>query len=1046
MKKLICAFAAMVSLSATAADNNGPTYTEWQDQQVNEVNRFPVHSTFFAYESMAKALAGNKTQSANFLSLDGPWKFLYVENADQRPTDFYKTDLNDDNWKTMNVPGIWELNGYGDPVYVNIGFPWREHFKNNPPYVPIDRNHVGSYRRVINIPDSWDGKQVIAHFGAVSSNIYLYVNGKYVGYAEDSKVAAEFDITPYIQKGDNLLAFQTFRWCDGTYSEDQDFWRLTGVARESYLYARDYKVHVNNLRITPDLINNYKDGTLEVKVDVEGRPVIDFELLNANGIAVAKTTADFKKHDIGTIQFTVRNVKKWTAETPYLFTLVATVKSAGAVVEVIPQKVGFRKVEIKNSQVLVNGLPVLFKGANRHEMDPDGGYNVSFERMVQDIKLMKQLNINAVRTCHYPDDPRWYDLCDLYGLYVVAEANQESHGFGYSDNSVAKTAQFAKQIMERNQHNVGFYFNHPSVVMWSLGNETVDGPNFEAAYKWIKDVDPSRPIHWEQGRRNFDSDIYSTMYSTHEECVAYCESNDPKDQKPFIMCEYAHAMGNSQGGFKEYWDLIRKYPKWQGGFIWDFVDQALHGKAADGTPIYTYAGDYNDWDSNYDKNFNSNGFISPDRKLNPHAYEVGFQYQNVWATPVDLKTGLINVYNEYFFRNLDNYKLVWTLLVDGKPVQNGELADLKVGPQQTVGYKLPYNLSGIDPKAEVLVNVEFKTKTAEPLIAEGQVMAYNQMTIQGYRFANVAKTVAGFIGTADAQGKVKVANKKAQPISITGEGFTVEFDRSTGYMNKYEIDGQSMIGEGGVLTPNFWRAVTDNDMGAGLQKKYKVWRDLNIQLTAIDVQKGKESNRVVAYYQLPDVKGKLTLTYDVANDGQIKVTEAMDADESVKGANLLRFGMKIDLPYDMDKSEFYGRGPIENYTDRCSSQNLGVYKQSADEQFYAYVRPQENGTKTDIRWWKQQNAAGAGLKVVSEAPFSASALHYNVMDLDDGDAKDQMHSATVPKSKYTVWCIDKVQAGVGGIDTWSSNAEAIKKYRVPYQDRQFTFWLIPLKQ
>ena len=1036
MRKAILIVASALFAMTAVADEVTPTYTEWQDQEVNEVNRFPVHATFFAYETKSKALQGEMEHSTNYLSLEGPWKFKYVENADQRPTDFYKTDLNDTQWKTLAIPGIWEMNGYGDPVYVNVGFAWRGHFKNNPPFVPNEHNHVGSYRKVITIPDNWDGKQVIAHFGSVTSNIYLYVNGAFVGYAEDSKVAAEFDITPHLRKGDNLIAFQTFRWCDGSYSEDQDFWRLSGVARQCYLYARDAQVHVNDLRIIPDLTNNYQDGTLDVKVDVDGSPVIDFELLNANGIAVAKTTADFKKHNKGNVRFNVRNVKKWTAETPYLFTLVATVKQGDRVVEVIPQKVGFRKIEIRNAQLLLNGQPILIKGANRHELDPDGGYVVSKERMLQDIKLMKQLNVNAVRTCHYPNDPRWYDLCDEYGIYVISEANQESHGFGYDTTTVSYKKQFAKQILERNQHNVGFHFNHPSILLWSLGNETVDGPNFEAAYRWIKEQDASRLVHWERGavRWNFNSDIYCPMYATHREAENYCKSNKPQCQKPLIQCEYAHAMGNTQGGFKEYWDLIRKYPKYQGGFIWDFVDQALHGKDAQGRKIYTYAGDYNDWDSDDDKNFNSNGFVGPDRQLNPHAHEVAYQHQEIWAKAVDLKAGKISVHNEYFFRDLKNYKLLWKLLVDGKAVQQGSLEDVNVAPQETAFFTLPYRLEGVDAKSEVLLNLQFVTKSAEPLIEAGQLMAHEQLCIQGHTFDMPALTV----------GKVKVTDKKGQPLLVGNDVFTIAFDRTTGYMTQYTVNGKQMLGEGGKLQPNFWRAVTDNDMGADIQKRYKVWRNPAINLQSLESIKAKGYAQVKATYDMPEVQARLILTYAIDKEGKVRVTEQMITTPEAKVSNMLRFGMKLDMPYGMDRSEFYGRGPIENYADRCSSQHLGIYSQNADEQYFPYIRPQESGTKTGIRWWNQTCQEGKGLRIVSDTDFAASALHYDIAELDEGDKKKQRHSEQLKKSEFTELCIDKEHAGVGGVDTWSRNGEALPTYRVAYKDRTFTFWLLPL--
>lgn len=1042
MRKLFLAMALTAMMPAMAADVV-PTYTEWQDLQVNEVNRFPLHTQFFAFESRSAALTGDKTRSANFLSLDGKWKFRFVENADQRPTDFYRTDLDDSSWGTISVPGNWELNGYGDPVYVNVGYAWRGHFKNNPPYVPNERNHVGSYRRTVRIPDSWDGRQVIAHFGSVTSNIYLYVNGRFVGYAEDSKVAAEFDITPYIHKGDNLISFQTFRWCDGTYSEDQDFWRLSGVARESYLYCRDAKVHVDDIKITPDLTNDYRDGSLEVQVNVSGRPVIDFELLNANGAVVARNTADFKRHAVGTIRFTLRNVKKWTAETPYLFTLVATVRSGAQVAEVLTQKVGFRKIEIKNSQMLVNGQPILIKGANRHEIDPDGGYVVSVDRMRQDIQIMKRLNINAVRTCHYPDDPRWYDLCDEYGIYLISEANQESHGLGYDDSAFSRTPAYARQIMERNQHNVRMYYNHPSIIIWSLGNETAESVNFENAYKWVKQQDPSRPVHWERGRWNFDSDFYCPMYSTHKDSEAYCLRTDEKARKPFFQCEYAHAMGNSQGGFKEYWDLIRKYPKYQGGFIWDFVDQALHKTDDQGRRIYSYAGDYNNWDSDDDKNFNSNGFIGPDRQLNPHAYEVGYQHQNVWATPVDLSKGRIKLFNEYFFRDIANYKLCWTLLVDGREVQHGQLDDINLQPQQSAEFTLPYSLSGIDPKAEVMLNIDIRTKAAEPLIAAGQTMAYAQLAI-ATQSAKPATTAAGFVGTPT--GKVKLTDKCKEPqVTVEGADFSIAFDRATGYMTRYTVGGVSLLGQGGQLRPNFWRAVTDNDMGATVQHRYKAWRNPVINLKTLVATRDKSGATVEAVYDMPEVKGQLSLRYDIAPDGQVRVNQTFKATQGAEVGNLMRFGIKLDLPYDMDKSQFYGLGPNENYTDRCSSQRLGIYSQTADEQFFPYIRPQETGTKTDIRWWQQTQADGKGLRIMGGEAFSASALHYNIADLDEGDKKHQRHSPQVPKSKYTELCIDLRQAGVGGVDTWSKRGEALPQYQLPYGDYTATFWLLPIR-
>ena len=1051
-KHLLMAALLGCTVGASAAEEKAavklvPTFTEWHDLQVNEVNRLKLHTNYFAYENETLALAGQMDKSANFISLHGAWKFNWVKDADKRPTDFYKTDLDDSAWKTMNIPANWEMNGFGVPEYVNTGFAWRGHFDQKPPAVPVKDNNVGSYRRIINIPDSWDGKQVIAHFGSVTSNIYLYVNGQYVGYAEDAKVAAEFDITPYLKKGDNLIAFQTFRWCDGSWCEDQDFWRLSGVARDSYLYARDAAVHLTNIKITPDLQNNYEDGVVQIYAEVKGQPVIEYKLLNHNGIEIIKSDANFKKRVNGTAQFTIKNVKKWSAEDPYLYTLVATVKDQkGNIVEVVPQKVGFRKVEIVNSQLLVNGQPVLIKGADRHEMDPDGGYVVARERMIQDIKIMKRLNINAVRTCHYPDDPVWYDLCDEYGLYVTAEANQESHGFGYGNDAEAKKPEFAKQILERNQHNVEMYFNHPSVIVWSLGNETVNGDNFIAAYKWIKEQDKSRPVQFEQaGRTGENTDIFCPMYYSHDGCDKY--SKDDKFTRPLIQCEYNHTMGNSSGGLKEYWDMVRKYPKFQGGYIWDFVDQALHRNPVKPMSVkdnltyaqynkikYTYGGDYNDYDPS-DNNFNCNGVIGPDRQLNPHAYEVAYEYQNIWAEAVDLQAGKISVYNEHFFRNLANYQLVWTLLQDGKAVQNGTVDKLDVAPQQKTVVTLPYQ---IPAEGEVLLNIEFRLKKAEPLMEAGQMVAYRQLEV---RTANAAAAVV-------AEGKLKVENKKKETeIKVLNDFIDIEFDKATGLLKEYEVNGVDLLGEGGTLKPNFWRAVTDNDMGAQLQKKFRVWRApaLNLQtITASKVKVGKNVNAVVkAVYDMPDVKAALTITYTIAPDGTMGVEQTMDATEGEKVSDMFRFGMLMQLPFQMDNSTFYGRGPIENYIDRKGSQNVGIYTQTAEEQFFPYIRPQETGTKSDIRWWQQTDKAGKGFRITSGNLFSASALHYSIDDLDDGEEKEQRHSYEVPQSKYTELCIDKEQFGVGGENSWG--AWPLPQHRLGYADKTFSFVISPVK-
>ena len=1036
-----------------------PTFTEWHDLQVNEINRLPLHTMHFAYDPNDFPGTGaeylDKKKSMNYLSLEGTWKFNWVANADERPTDFYKTDLDDSKWNNIQMPGNWEMLGYGQPEYVNVGFAWRGHFDQQPPAVPTKDNHVGSYRREINIPSNWDGKRVIAHFGSVTSNIYLYVNGKFAGYAEDSKVAAEFDITPFLKKGKNLIAFQTFRWCDGSWCEDQDFWRLSGPARENYLYARSKDHRLLDVRVETELKNNYKDGYLNITAKVQGNTLAYFGLYDPDGKEVIVTGTDNVRNGVAKYQLRVKNVRKWSAETPNLYTLVVSpIQNGGMYLpyEIVQVKVGFRKVEIKNKQFLVNGQPVLLKGADRHEMDPDEGYNVSEQRMIQDIMMMKRMNINAVRTSHYPNDPRWYDLCDKYGLYVVAEANQESHGFQYGDDAAAKKPEFAKQIMERNQHNVSMFYNHPSIVTWSMGNETVMGDNFLQAYKWIKSQDKTRPVQYEQARRGEGTDIFCPMYYPVAASEKYAK--DPNSPMPLIQCEYNHTMGNSGGNLSDYWNLIRKYPILQGGFDWDFVDQALHRNIVKPMSIlpykmnneelrkieYCYGGDYNKYDPS-DNNFNCNGIIGPDRQMNPHAYEVAYQYQNIWAKMVNAETGEVSVHNENFFRDLSNYALAWSLEEDGVETQNGTIADLDVPAQQTKNFTIPYDKSKIKGK-EVFLNIDFRLKEAEPLLTAGQVMAYAQLPVV------TKKACSGDCSKMLAQGhgkkKMKLAAKKNNVVAVTTPNLTFKIDRSTGLISEYAYNGKSLLGEGGTLKPNFWRAPTDNDMGAGLQKKFKVWKNPQMNLKNIDVKKDKKTNSVtiLTSFDMPEVQGQMDITYVVfANTGAVKVTEDFKATEGAKVSDMFRFGMLMQMPYTMEKSNYYGRGPIENYSDRKDCMRIGVYTDDADNQYFPYIRPQESGTKSDIRWWKQTDATGLGLQVKSCTPFYASAIHFDTEELDDGDDKEQRHSFDLKKSKFTNLFLDSAHMGVGGENSWG--AWPLEKYRVHYGNKTFTFTLIP---
>ena len=991
-----------------------------------------MHTRYFAYQDEHSALKGCKEASQNFMSLNGIWKFLWVKDADKRPMNFYKISYDDKSWDNMQVPGLWALNGYGDPVYVNYGYPWRNQFAGEPPAIPVADNQVGSYRKEIIIPADWKGKEIFAHFGAVSSNMYLWVNGQFVGYSEDSKLEAEFNLSRYLKPGKNLIAFQVFRWCDGSYLEDQDFLRLAGVGRDCYLYVRNKK-YIQDIRVTPDLDAQYLDATLHVAMNLKGGGTVDLKLLDPLGKEIVATSV--KGNGQVQTRMEVANPGKWSAENPVLYTLIATLKDKGDVVEVIPINVGFRKIELKNAQILVNGQPVLFKGVNRHEMDPDNGYYLSPQRMIQDIKIMKAFNINAVRTSHYPNDNLWYDLCDRYGLYVVAEANVESHGIG-GHKTLARNPLFAKAHLERNQRNVQRSYNHPSIIFWSLGNEAGFGANFEACYTWIKNEDKTRAVQYEQAKTNEFTDIFCPMYQDYEGNREYCEGDI---DKPLIQCEYTHAMGNSLGGFKEYWDLIRKYPKYQGGFIWDFVDQSLRWKNKEGVSFYAYGGDWNPYDAS-DNNFMDNGLINPDRQPNPHMYEVGYFYQSIWVTPVDLPNGAINVYNENFFRNLDDYYLEWELQADGEIVRKGMVGKLNVAPQQTATVQLGYMMDDICQDKELLLNILFKLKKAESLLPAGHVVAKKQLTILPYKTPDLA--ISNMPNSNIKVCAPTVIENDVNYLIVEGEHFRLDFDKHDGYLCKYEINGRQLLNEGSKLTPNFWRAPTDNDLGAGLQKKYAAWKNTGIYLNELEQKVENDLVIVNSEYTMEAVKAKLYLTYTINNCGAVKITQKMTVDQSATVSDLFRFGMQVQICEELEQVSYYGRGPIENYSDRNNSTWLGKYRQTVSDQFYSYIRPQENGTRTDIRWWKLMGKGGNGLKLIADAPCSVSALHYSIEVLDDGERKEQRHSEFLPCVDYINLCIDKVQMGVGGVNSWG--ALPLKDYRLPYQDYEFSFLLQPV--
>ena len=1011
----------------------------WLDPQVNQQNRQAPVADFFAFENAGLAQQGDKTASARYMSLEGKWRFNFVRNYYDRPQGFQAVGFDDSKWDLFQVPGLFEMNGYGDRIYTNVTYPWNNEHPVRPPYIGERENYVGSYRQDFKVPADWKGDRIYMHVGSATSNLMLWVNGRYVGYSEDSKMEAEFDITDFVECGkDNLIAMQIMRWCDGSYLEDQDFWRFTGIAREVYLYSRPVS-HILDYGVRTTLDQKYRNAVLDVDVVLENTAAgkVGFRMADASGKQVFILSSDV--HD-GKVKASVNvtNPHKWSAEDPYLYSLYMTLYGQdGKELETVSQKVGFRSVEIRDRQLLVNGQPVLIKGADRHEMDPEGGYVVPVSRMVQDIQIMKQMNINAVRTSHYPDDPRWYDLCDEYGIYLVAEANVEGHGMMYGREQLSRNPDYALTHMERNQANVITYRNHPSIIVWSMGNETGDGQNFVDCYKWIKAYDTTRPVQYEGATNSPDHcDIACPMYADYGAMERHEKGQDPR---PFIECEYAHAMGNSEGGFKEYWDIIRANRSVQGGFIWDFVDQAVYGKNADGKTIFQYGGDEGRYPTS-DQNFNCNGLIAPDRRWNPHAYEVQYQYQNIWASIADLGKGRIEVYNENFFVDLSDYEMRWTLTANGEKFADGIQSLPSIAAQQ----RKIVTVSGIAKALkqapagkEINLGVEFCLIDEAPLLEQGYAVARNQFQVTEYAFPDLEK----FASAADAE--IKLDDAVAY-ITLEASGVKYTFNKNSGWIDYIDMDGEQISQSGFQLKSDFWRAPTDNDYGASLQRNFAAWREPDIRRTGFEYKVENGFGIVTARYDIEAVQCKLEMNYMLSGDGCMKVTQSLTASGTDRRMpDMLRFGMTMVMQEKFGEIEYYGRGPVENYSDRNSAQWVGLYKENVSDQYFPYVRPQESGNKTDVRYWKVIDADGRGLCFYSDIPLSMSSLNYLTKDLDEGPVKHNTHSGDLTPRKFTVVHIDQAQYGLACVNSWG--ATPLEPYKLHYGDRSYSFVIQPVR-
>ncbi|MBO0357958.1 DUF4981 domain-containing protein [Hymenobacter sp. BT186] len=1016
-----------------------PTPNEWENPRVFEQNKEKAHASFMVYANAADAAVNTYSRSPYYQSLNGPWKFSYVPRPAERPLDFQLPTFNDASWKTIAVPSNWEMQGYGTPIYTNITYP----FPRNQPFIDGRDNPVGSYRRTFTVPATWAGREVMLNFGSISGYAVVFVNGQRVGMSKVAKSPAEFDITKYLKPGENTLAVQVTRWHDGSYLEDQDFWRLSGLDRDVYLYSLA-KETIWDFFAHADLDPTYKNGQFSADVTVRnfagtaGAPArLTVEVLDAAGKTVLRqqqAVATVPAAGLQTVKVsgTVKNVRKWSAETPNLYQCRLTLADAqGKELAVTSTRIGFRKVEIKDAQLMVNGVPVEVHGVNRHELEPTTGRVVTEAGMRRDLELMKQFNVNAVRTSHYPNDERWYQLCDELGFYLVDEANIETHGYGaelqgWFDKSKhpAYSPEWAPAHMDRIERLLERDKNHPSVIIWSMGNECGNGPVFHDAYTWLKQRDPSRPVQFEQAGEDVDTDIVCPMYPDMGSMKRYAAATDKK--RPYIMCEYSHAMGNSNGNFQEYWDLIRSKPHMQGGFIWDWVDQGLQTQTTDGRPFFAYGGDLGGYFLQNDENFCANGLVAADRTPHPGLWEVKKVYQDIRFTAAQPATGRVTVVNGFSFNNLEDYAFRWELLRNGTLAKAGTMTVGKLAARQQKEVKLP--LPAMASGAEYVLNVFAVTKTAAPLVPAGHEVAREQFVL--------TPAASYFTSVAAPAGKLDV-KREGDKLTFSAGEVRGEFNTRQGRFTDYRLRNQWVMG--GYPEPYFWRAPTDNDFGSNMPQNLGAWRTAHAARKVQRVTVGEQSAAglpIKVEYRLADLDVPYTIDYLIGNDGAVQVTAAIDLTGKTL-PEMPRFGMRLELPRSFNRMQYYGRGPWENYSDRSTAALLGTYQDSVNGQFTRnYIRPQENGYRTDVRWLTLTNAEGLGLRVEGMGqPICFSALPFRTEDLDPGLSKKQQHPTDVKMRNSVTLQVDLKQRGVGGDNSWGALPH--EQYRL--LDKQYKY-------
>ncbi|MBW8000967.1 MAG: DUF4981 domain-containing protein [Planctomycetes bacterium] len=1020
---------------------------QWQDQNVIAINKEAPHCTAIPFQNEKKALDSKIQDSPFYKSLNGSWKFNWVNHPDKRPANFYKTDYDVTKWDNINVPANWQLQGYGTPIYTNIKYP----FKNDRPFVMKqppedftafnDRNPVGSYRTDFTVPQDWQDRQIFIHFAGVKSAFYLWINGKKVGYSQGSMTPAEFNITELLQDGKNVLAAEVYRWSDGSYMEDQDMWRLSGIYRDVFIYAVP-KLHIRDFFVTCDLDDQYRDATLKVSANIKNysnqkynAPSIELKLLDENqkpfGFDNLKVKLDdgidAQKDGLVKLQVNIKNPKKWTAETPNLYDILLILRDDNnEVIEVQTCKFGFRKVQIKGGQLLVNGKPILIKGVNRHEHDPDHGRAIPVSRMIQDIKLLKQNNINTVRTSHYPDNPIWYDLCDRFGLYIIDEANIESHELmNYADifDSLGNDPKWTKAHLDRTMRMVERDKNHPCIIIWSLGNEAGDGVNFEATSKWIHQRDTTRPVQYEAARERSLTDIVCPMYAKIEHLEKYAQK---EQTRPLILCEYAHAMGNSVGNLQDYWDVIEKYKYLQGGCIWDWVDQGLRKKTPDGKEFWAYGGDFGDKPN--DGNFCSNGLVQPDRKPNPHLHEVKKVYQNIKVYPLDLKTGKVTIHNKYYFANLDFVNAAWQLTEDGYVIQEGNLDEMSLPPQQQQQITIPFEKPKLKSLAQYHLKVTFALKKDSLWAKKNHILAWDQFEIP----FDLPEETENDISTSPPL-KVEETDKE---IIVTGKDFKIVVSQISGAIESFQYKNKNLIAA--PLVPNFWRVPTDNDRGNGMPKRLAIWKHAarDKQIQSIDVENFNDRFvRIMVENKLPTAENaKLLNVYKIYPTGDVIVETKFTPNGKLP--QLPRLGMQMQIPSEFDNMQWYGRGPHETYADRKTGAAIGIYAGKVNQLIHQYVRPQENANRTDVRWAAFTNKNGSGILVTGLPLLNISAWPYTMKTLENAK-----HPFELLQAQNITLNLDYRQMGVGGDDSWGAHTHP--QYTLPPKVYSYAFRLTP---